>query len=136
MAVRPGAQPSSRHRGVSRPGGNRRIRFADKYQPLGVRWVTSSLSPARPASAGSSPPPPAEIGKRGLPETPARSADGLDLGGDLSFCLELSVIILEGPGPVPISCLISPVLMACYIPVRVLYMILYFLIHFNLQVGI
>lgn len=43
---------------------------------------------------------------------------------------------LKGPGPVPFSCVISPVLMACNIPVRVLYMILYFLIHFNLQVGI
>lgn len=63
--------------------------------------------------------------------------------------LELSVMILKGPRLVsPLSDFKAseslsyhmtekPVLMACNIPVkRALYMILYFLIHFNLQVGI
>lgn len=58
-------------------------------------------------------------------------------------------MILKGPGPVgPLPDVKAsgslsyhttekPVLMACNIPVkRALYMILYFLIHFNLQVGI
>lgn len=113
VAVRPRTQSSAQYRGVFLPGENRRNRFADKYHLLGVKWVTSSLSrtPARPASADSSLPPPAEIGKGGLPETPARVSglSGSRVGLELllaeearpGLCLGVVCNDLERPGACP-----------------------------------